>query len=796
MASTQKAKILDELAVTAQMLDQRRSPSAEAENVEMLAPTLIESEGEAEAPERDSTPVILVVDDRPTGRMLVRSVLEGAGYVALEAAGGTEALELIERRSFDLILLDVMMPDINGMEVLKRIRERYSEIELPVIMLTMLDESSDVVEALERGANDYVTKPIEFPVLQARIKTHLHRKKAEDGLVRARDELEIKVRDRTAELVEANRILRDEVREREEAEKALKRNREILRLSEVRYRTFYDDTPSMFFTVDLDGSVLSVNRFGAEYLGYEIEDLVGRDAIECYCSTQSEMLAEHLADIRDCAGQVRRKEFLMQRRDGERIWVRQTGRIVPRPDGTDAILLVCEDVSETHRLSEQLVYQATHDSLTNLVNRRELDARVRTALESAHLDDDRHALCYLDLDQFKVINDTKGHIVGDKFLRHLGQALNKIVRSSDTLARLGGDEFAVLLVRCPLAQAQRVADKLRKAVEEFRFELDGATHHSTVSVGLVTIDSTTRSADDIMSAADAACYAAKDAGGNRVYVFQRDDEVVNRHYNEMEWVPRIKHALDSNRFTLFAQPLLHIGPSEQDCLPGVEFLLRMTGDDGLEASHADFLLAAERYNLASSIDRWVVSSAFELISSLAGTNDQASRYSINLSGHSLGDDGLLPYVLNQLDAYDITPEIICFEVTETAAIENLAQATRFFNGVRERGCRIALDDFGSGFCSFAYLNSIPVDFLKIDGQFIRDISNDPVNLAIVHSIIDLATTLGKRTVAEFVDSDQTLRKLRELGVDYAQGNHISPPKAIVELELSSLSERFRSVLLT
>ncbi len=441
------------------------------------------------------------------------------------------------------------------------------------------------------------------------------------------------------------------------------------------------------------------------------------------------------------------------------------------------------DITESYNLTQQLSYQATHDSLTGLVNRAEFERYLQRALRRAHTDGSEHALCYLDLDQFKIINDSSGHIAGDELLRQLADVLKAKVRKSDLLARLGGDEFAVLVEHCTLQDAERVAEMLRRAISEYRFQWDGKSFAVGVSVGLVPITPMTVSMTEVLKAADAACYAAKDSGRDRIHIYREGDAELSRRYGEMRWVSRINDALEKERFTLRFQPIVPVA-AESSSTWQYELLLSMRDGDGALVSPGAFLPAAERYGLSVKIDCWVVSSALSWLSSHPEELSQTEFCSINLSGPSISDKNFLGFVIRQLEDSQIPAERICFEITETAAITNLSSATRLISTLRGLGCSFALDDFGSGVSSFAYLKNLAVDLIKIDGVFVKRVCEDPVSRALVKSINDLGHAMGKRTIAEATENPAIFEELRRIGVDYAQGFGISAPRPLSTFEVT------------
>ncbi len=561
-----------------------------------------------------------------------------------------------------------------------------------------------------------------------------------------------------------------------------RRAEQLLLESEKRYRLLYDDNPSMFFTIDERGTLLQVNDFGARQLGYRAQDLVGTNIADLHEGEDRELMLANLAACFAEPERMHRWEMRRVRRDGEALWVRETVRTVNGEGGRPVALTVCEDISETRSLSQELSWQASHDALTGLVNRREFERRLALALESARGAGLEHTLCYIDLDQFKVINDTCGHVAGDELLRQLGALFESRVRHQDTLARLGGDEFGLLMIDCGLGAGERVCRGLRDALEEFRFLWEDNSFRIGSSMGLVQVDANTGAVSEVLGAADAACYAAKERGPNRIHVYRRDDAELVRRRDEMAWVSRIELALDEQRLSLAFQ---HITPLlDTDSGAHYELLLRMRDEHGRPVSPGDFLPAAERYGLATRLDRFVVKTAAEWLGAHPEHVEGLFLCCINLSGKTLSAEDFPAFVSESFRAAGVPLDRICFEITETAAIANLAHATRFIEELHEQGCRFALDDFGSGLSSFAYLKSLPVDFLKIDGMFVRDIDEDPIDLAMVRSISEIGHVMGKRTIAEFVESAVVLERLREMGVDYAQGYHLSRPAPLAGMETS------------
>ncbi|OYW39278.1 MAG: hypothetical protein B7Z35_04915 [Hydrogenophilales bacterium 12-61-10] len=474
--------------------------------------------------------------------------------------------------------------------------------------------------------------------------------------------------------------------------------------------------------------------------------------------------------------------LIFTQQDGRNIYIEPSAAPIRSHDGhISGIVFVFHDVSQTHELTRQLSHQSTHDVLTGLFNRHDLERKVRQAIRDAELTDKAHSLLYMDLDQFKVINDTCGHIAGDELLKQYSAHLAELVRHGDTLARVGGDEFGLLLENCSNQQAMLVANKILEMTLQFRFSWEDKTFGIGISIGMIGITHQSSSASDVISRVDAACHMAKEAGRNRIYVHDAKDQALRARHGQMEWTPRITKALEEQRMVLYYQPIVHHTRLD-DLNSHYEILIRMLDESGRLVPPGAFLPAAERYNLIAAIDRWVISEYFRWLAEHPQQLQALELGSINLSGHSLGDETCLRHIETQLKAFAIPPEKICFEITETEAISNLAKAQGFIRKLKNHGCNFALDDFGSGFSSYAYLKNLPVDFLKIDGMFVKDIHTDPANYAMVESINHIGHVMGRQTIAEFVENHAIQQTLSQLGIDYMQGYGIAKPSPLSDLE--------------
>lgn len=474
-------------------------------------------------------------------------------------------------------------------------------------------------------------------------------------------------------------------------------------------------------------------------------------------------------------------DIVLSRRDGSAIAIDQS--VAPIRDRGGKIVgavLVFQDKSREREYVSRLSHLASHDALTGLINRREFEHRLQRVLTAARESDAHHAVLYLDLDQFKVVNDTCGHAAGDELLRQVAVMLRPRLREGDALARLGGDEFGVLLEHCPPEPALRIAEALRKAIGDLHFAWQRRTFRIGVSIGLVNVAGGPGTLASVLSAADAACYMAKEKGRDRVQVYRVGDREVALRHGEMEWVNRIHRALADNRFVLYAQPIHDLGSGAAGT-QSIELLVRLLDENNVVVPPMAFIPAAERYNLMPAIDRWVIETAFGVLAQRKSDPGAVALHScaINLSGASLSDDQFLDFLRAQFARFAIPYSLICFEITETTAVTSLSKASDFIGALRALGCRFALDDFGVGMSSFSYLKHLPVDYLKIDGSFVRSMLDDPVDHALVETIYRIARVLGMQTIAEAVESTEVLAALRAIGVEYAQGYGIAMPEPFV-----------------
>ena len=572
-------------------------------------------------------------------------------------------------------------------------------------------------------------------------------------------------------LTKANAGLAAEILERKQAQAALYAEKER---AEVTLQSIGDAV----ITLDDNSAVTYLNPVAEALTGWRNAEAAGQP-LEAVFRVINEVTREPATDpIKLCLREGKLVKLanhtLLIGRDGREIPIEDSAApIRNREARIIGVVIVFHDVSSERTLRDQLSWETTHDWLTGLVNRREFEACLERAIHGALGGQHEHVLLYLDLDQFKVVNDTCGHVAGDELLRQLTTVLRAQLREADVIARIGGDEFGVLLESCPISQANRIADQLRQAVKDSRFAWGERSFDVGVSIGLVPITATSGNRAAILSAADIACYVAKDRGRNRVHVYQEDDAALTQRHSEMQWLPRITKAFEEDRMRLYYQPIAAL-TGKQDALPHGEILIRMLDEAGEIVLPEAFLPAAERYNLMPTIDRWVVRHTLAICRQRCdrGLHELCI---INLSAVSINEKSFLDFLHDVFKQAEVPPERFCFEITETAAIANLSKTASFMKEFKTLGFRFSLDDFGSGLSSFSYLKNLPVDYLKIDGGFVRDMIDDPIDDAMVQAINQIGHVMKIQTVAESVESEAILQRLKEIGVDYAQGYAISRP---------------------
>ncbi len=579
-------------------------------------------------------------------------------------------------------------------------------------------------------------------------------------------------------------VVAQDITEKKRAEAELQQEKE---LAQITLESIGDGV----ITTDIEGKVEYINPVAEQLSGWKNEQAKGNpveDVLRLIDETKRAPIRSPIADCisRGHSIRLRKQPLLINRQTGTEYSLEIITSPIRNSKGENkGAVLIFHDVTELIGMARQLSYQATHDDMTGLINRREFEDRLESVLRQAKETKSTHAIAYLDLDQFKVVNDTCGHAAGDELLKQLGNLLQYRMRDNDTLARLGGDEFGILLVNIQPRQAVRRIEELHKSIGKFRFEWEDKVFEVGASIGLVSITSESGTLADIMSAADSACFVAKDSGRNRIHVYKVDDKEIAKRQNEMQWLQKITRAFEDQRFMLYYQPIEPLSEHAKENGVHCEFLLRMIDDSGNPVLPTGFIAAAERYQLMQTIDKWVVEAAFEALTNEGLAADlNFTTCAINLSGQSFSDDSFLQYVIEKFGNSPVDPKRICFEITETAAIANINHAMKFINSLKDLGCLFSLDDFGRGLSSFGYLKDLPVDHLKIDGSFVRDLAHDPIDYAMVEAINQIGHVMGIKTIAEHVQTEAALKLLNDLGVDYIQGSIISEPKPIIPISVT------------
>lgn len=553
-----------------------------------------------------------------------------------------------------------------------------------------------------------------------------------------------------------------------------------VRRSQRRFWNTFEYAPVGMALVDSEGLLMNANDSLCRFLERDSEALLGLPLTQFCDARDRSVLRRTLVERSQSSNSLLNLENRYVRPDGSLAWGKLS--IAPLGEefkGHDLFVAVLEDISESRNLSAELAYQAAHDQLTGLANRREFERELNHLLHDSGSTAGRHALGLIDLDQFKVVNDTFGHLAGDALLVRLAERIHHCLRDGDLLARLDGDEFGVILRNCGIETATQVANRLRDAVGEFRFSWEERPINISASIGIVEINGSSRDASLLMQRVDLACYEAKDLGRNQVCVHAESKASSIKRRQEMSWVNRINEAVSANRLRFHGQLISPAAGDDWRC----ELLVRLEDTDGKLHTASVFMEAAERYHVARTIDRWVVGNALERIKSLRDLHPRIRTWHINLSGQSVDCDIVLPELLGQIKSHDIEPGILCFEITESAAIHSLEEARRFFTALRELGCQVALDDFGKGLSTFDYLKQLPVDLVKIDGSFVRELAHSELDHAMVRSIHEVARIAGKRTVAESVESIELILRLKQIGIDYLQGHAIHNPEPLSKLEI-------------
>jgi diguanylate cyclase (GGDEF)-like protein/PAS domain S-box-containing protein len=675
---------------------------------------------------------ILIVEDEKIIALDLQRRLERFGYsVVGMASEGAEAITLATERSPDIILMDIMLAGaMDGIEAAKQIR---AQLGIPVIFLTAYTDEKTLERAKEVEPFGYILKPFKERELYTTIDIALYKNSIDKKL------------------------------------------RKQERLFSAILHTINDG----IIATDTEMAVSFMNAVAERITGFSEAAARGRHAAGILSlldqRTQRELLSSPPPGVDEKPFFF--TEAIVKNAVGQTLLVDGSiTRIHEKENEADGFLITLRDVTEFKRMSETIDYQASHDNLTGLSNREDFSFSLGELLTSIRTSEARHALLVIDIDRFKAINDTCGTIAGDELLRQIASHVQANISRNDVSARIGGDEFAIILRDCDPEDSINVAKRLKTAVETRKFAWQSSVFPVTLSIGVVALSQESKDTHTVLAAADDACHLSKEEGGNRINVFQPMDSKFQKRRGDMEWIAKINKATEESRFLLYQQTIAPIS-ANGDSRAKSEILLRLVNDDGSIARPGDFIPAAERYNLMPLVDRWVIKNSIAAYRVLRdrGSEIGNSLISINLSGPSLLDEALVDLIINEVKANGLDSSSFCFEITETAAIQNYAAATRFIHSLKDVGFTFALDDFGSGFSSFSYLKNLPVDYLKIDGSFVQTIDDSLVSYTMVESINSIGHVMGMKTIAEFVKNQEIKDKCIEIGVDYAQGYHIAEP---------------------
>lgn len=678
---------------------------------------------------------ILIVEDERIIAIDLQRRLEKFGFIVCAIAStGQEAIKLAESHSPDIALMDIMLSgEIDGIDTAQIFKTKH---QIPVIFLTAYSDEKTLERAKKAEPSGFILKPFKEKELYTTIDIALYKNKIDKKL----------------------------------------------KIQELWRTAILENIQEGIIATDTEGSIRFMNPVAEKMSGWTNEKGRNKNIIEIIRITDEKTL--HALKLPLYTGnekpdtQFILENAYLENRNGDKIHIEGVwSRIRGMEGDIQGNVLAVRDISQIREMSAQITYQASHDTLTGLANRDEFNHRLAILISDSKKNKNTHALIYLDLDQFKILNDTCGHAAGDELLLETSSIIQTVVRSSDVSARLGADEFTILLEKSNQDQAMFIAQRLHDQLNNHKLVWENKVFNINTSIALVMITEQSKDLNSVLAAADDAIYLAKDEGGNRIKIYETKGNIFVKRRGEMEWISKLTNALEEDRFLLYYQPIVPLSDNG-DSAGKSEILIRMIDENGKIVAPTDFIPAAERYKLMSVIDRWIIRKALMSYRDLQIKNkltEVTKTFTINLSAQSLADETLFRYIDTQFKELNVPPENFCFEVTETAAISNMNTATSLMAAMHELGCTFALDDFGSGFSSFSYLKSLPVDYLKIDGIFVKEMDKDPVNRAMVEAMNNLGHIIGKKTIAEFVHNKKIYNLLKEIGVDFAQGFEISPP---------------------
>jgi len=681
---------------------------------------------------------IFVIDDDQAVRDALTLLFETEEMVVETYASAEAFLQTYKANCPGCLLLDIRMPGMSGLELQQALAAR--QLRIPIIFITGHGDIAMSVQAIKAGALDFIEKPFNDELLMNRVRG----------------------------AIAYDLRCRQEAKERQAA----------LPLGKEKAQETLHSIGDAIITTDTSGTVEYLNPIAAQLTGWTAYEAYGQPLNQIF-----NIINEHSGEpiniaLNDCIEQCNpirlASDALLISRNGEQFAIEESAApILNSHDEPLGVVIIFKDVTEQRQKTKELTHHATHDPLTGLVNRREFEHRLERAITASKAHSTQHILCYIDLDNFKPVNDTAGHNAGDELLRQVVTLFMGKVRFRDTLARLGGDEFALLMDNCPLQKAYEIASELVAEIQDYQFVWQDHPFQIGASIGLVAIDGTSENVSDFLNQADTACYMAKHRGGNQVQVYQEGVEALTQNQGKTLHAATLSSALEQDRLLLYKQPIISLLPDHK-AITRHELLVRLVNTEGQIILPGAFIPIAERHGLMAAIDRWVIRTAFQHYNTLFAETSTAG-IAINLSGNSLSDDSLPEFIRQQFAESALPKEQVCFEITEAAVLQNLKQAALFAETMKSEGCHFTLDRFGSGISSFSYLKKIPVDYIKIEGSFICGMLQNPVDHAMVEAINHVGHSMGIHTIAEWVESDAVIQRLTELGVDYAQGYALSSP---------------------
>lgn len=681
---------------------------------------------------------ILIVEDERIIALDLKRRLERFGYrVVGMAAEANDAIELASNELPDLVLMDIMLSSgSDGITAATEIRRRH---RIPVVFLTAYADETTIQRAKIAEPVGYVLKPFKERELHTTIDIGLYKSRVE---------------------------------------------RELLRQERL-FSSILRSAGDAIVAADSEGVIQFMNPVAETLTGWKEDEARGQpvnEVISLISDGTGEPIAVPVTHEDQSRGARSFESVYLENKFGARIHIEGSlAEIRGDRDDFEGVTLAFHDITDIKRLNETVSYQASHDALTGLINREEFATRLQRLVRTSGHPEREHAFLVVDIDQFKVINDVCGHLAGDELLCQTADSIGDSVGREHILARLGGDQFGVVVTDVDLDEGTSIARSLVSVLNR-KFVWDEKSYNVTVSIGVAPIAPGSSTVNDVLAAGDDACSLVKEHGGNGVEVYKTSDFVFVRRKGEMQWIARLTDALEEDRFALYHQVISPLAGPESGNRQKYEILLRLRDRDGGLVSPGEFITAAERYKLMPSIDRWVVSAACRYVALARQREIEIPLICVNLSGASVIDDSLLDFMLRTFDEQRVEASNFCFEVTETSAIQNFSRAISLITKLREAGAVFALDDFGNGFSSFSYLKRLPVDYLKIDGSFVKDIENDEIDVAMVEAVNNIGHAMGMKTIAEYVHNEAIRTRLREIGVDFAQGYAVSRPTPLPHAE--------------